>query len=81
MPVSRCETGIGALNALSLRPGRARTERSGSGAIWKNLRAIGVDGSMAPKTMPNAAVERDVCEPCDALLARGSIEFDGDSPH
>jgi hypothetical protein len=36
---------------------------------------------MPPKTMPNAAVEQDVCEPYDALLARGSIELDGDSPH
>ena len=31
-------------------------------------------------TQPQAAVERDMCELCDGLLARGLIELDGDSP-
>jgi hypothetical protein len=30
---------------------------------------------------PPAVVERDMCELCDGLLARGLIELDGDSPH
>jgi hypothetical protein len=30
---------------------------------------------------PQAVVERDMCVLCDGLLARGLIEFDGDSPH
>ncbi len=30
---------------------------------------------------PPAAVEQDMCELCDVLLARGLIELDGDSAH
>jgi Coenzyme PQQ synthesis protein D (PqqD) len=30
---------------------------------------------------PQATVERDMCELCNALLARGLIELDGESAH
>ncbi len=32
-------------------------------------------------TQPQAVVERDMCELCDGLLARGLIELDGDPSH
>jgi hypothetical protein len=30
---------------------------------------------------PQATVQRDMCELCDGLLARGLIELDGEHPH
>ncbi|HWY90156.1 MAG TPA: PqqD family protein [Solirubrobacteraceae bacterium] len=30
---------------------------------------------------PQAVVERDMCELCDGLLARGLVELDGDTAH
>jgi Coenzyme PQQ synthesis protein D (PqqD) len=38
--------------------------------------AVAVAGEYA---QPPAAIERDMCELCDGLLARGLIELDGDS--
>jgi hypothetical protein len=32
-------------------------------------------------TQPQAAVEQDMCELCNVLLARGLIELDGNSTH
>jgi hypothetical protein len=32
-------------------------------------------------TQPHAVVERDMCELCDGLLARGLVELDGVSSH
>ena len=32
-------------------------------------------------SQPQATVEQDMCELCNALLARGLVELDGDSSH
>ncbi len=71
---------------LNLQTGRYHGLNPTAGSMLEALEraacvrdaAAAVAGEYA---QPQAAVEQDICELCNVLLARGLIELDGDSPH
>jgi hypothetical protein len=71
---------------FNLRTGKYHGLNATAGGMLEALeRACSVRDAAATVAreyaQPQEVVERDMCELCDGLLARGLVELDGDSSH